>query len=420
MNYRKMTSQSTTTNHHEYFKDQGINAVNVYNSIVGRVFRIEDTTYGTTKQGYIIRYRGELLIDSEEAYDRLSKAFRVHDITPLFRIIEGKQTIFLKKGVIKPKPSKTWVNIVLFSLTVLSMLYVGTTYSFMGVYDGPPEIDIQSVLPYLQESISGGLKFTFSLLAILLAHEFGHYFVSRYHKTAVSLPYFIPFPNILGTMGAVILTKEIPKNKKSILDIGIAGPLAGLIVTIPVVIWGLSTSNLNRLSTNLVNTAFEGNSILYLALKYLVHGQMLPQPATYGNLHPVLYWIRYFFTGTPLPHGGFDVTMNSVALAGWAGILVTGMNLIPIGQLDGGHLLYGVLGQKTQKVIPFMLGALFLLGLAWNGWWLFFLILFFFNRRHSELLDEITPLDQKRKILALFGLFVFLLVFIPVPWMQIF
>jgi hypothetical protein len=392
----------------------------VYTSIVRRVFRIDDTTHGTSKQDFLIRYRGKLIIDSEVAYDKLEKAFLDHEITPLFRYIDGKQTIFLKKGVIRPKPSRIWVNIVLFLLTVISMLYVGTMYSLGGVYDGPPEINIETIAPFLRESIGGGIGFAISILAILLAHEFGHYFVSRYHKTEVSLPYFIPFPNILGTLGAVILTKQIPKNKKTIFDIGIAGPLAGLIVTIPVLIYGLATSDLSQLPLNLENTAFEGNSILYLGLKYIVHGQMLPTPASYGNLSPVLYWLRYFFTGNPLPHGGVDVTMNSVALAGWAGILVTGMNLIPIGQLDGGHLLYGVLGQKTRKIRPFILGLLFLLGLAWNGWWFFFIILFFFNRRHSELLDEITPLDQTRKIMALFGFFVFILVFIPVPWMQAF
>ncbi len=414
-----MNSQSEIINNPDNYGNQGTSDYPIYSSIVGRVFRIDDTTFGTAKQGFIIRYRGKLLMDSEMAYDKLANDFRVHKITPLFRIIDGKHTIFLKRGVIQPRPSKMWVNILLFIITVISVLYVGTMYSLMGIYEGP-SIDYQSISPFLLESLNGGLKFTFSLLGILLAHEFGHYFVSRFHKTEVSLPYFIPFPNILGTMGAVILTKEIPKNKKTILDIGIAGPLAGLIVTIPVLIWGLSTSNLNQLPANLENTAFEGNSLLYLGLKYLVHGQLLPQPASYGNISPILYWIRYFFTGKPLPISGIDVTMNSVALAGWAGILVTGMNLIPIGQLDGGHLLYGVLGQKTQKVVPFVLGALFLLGLAWNGWWFFFLILFFLNRRHSELLDEITPLDKKRKILAILGLGVFLIVFIPVPWMQMF
>jgi membrane-associated protease RseP (regulator of RpoE activity) len=254
------------------------------------------------------------------------------------------------------------------------------------------------------------------MLGILLAHEFGHFFVSRFHKTNVSLPYFLPFPNLLGTMGAVIVTKQIPKNKKIILDIGIAGPLAGLIVTIPVLIWGLATSELHQLDHQLApGIMFEGNSILYLGMKYLVHGKLLPEPAPYGNLSPVLYWIRYFFTGMPLPNGGVDVTMNSVALAGWAGIFVTGMNLIPIGQLDGGHLLYGIFGQKTQKAMPFILGVMFLLGFAWPGWWLFFVLQIFLNRRHHELLDEITPLDNKRKWIAIFGIIVFLLVFVPVP-----
>ena len=154
-------------------------------------------------------------------------------------------------------------------------------------------------------------------------------------------------------------------------------------------------------------------------MKYLVHGKFLPEPATYGGISPILYWIRYFFTGAPLPHGGVDVTMNSIALAGWAGIFVTGMNLIPIGQLDGGHLLYGIFGQKTQKAMPYILAMLFLLGFAWNGWWLFIILQLLLDRRHHELLDEITPLDKKRIWIAVLSLILFILVFVPVPMVGI-
>ena len=194
---------------------------------------IEDTTWGTPKEGFLVRYRGELYIDSEIAYQKLADSFRIHDLTPLFRVVDGKQTIYLRQGVIEPKPSKVWVNILLFSLTVVSMLYVGTMYTLGGVYDGPAAASFNELLPYFKDSFGGGVAFTVSILAILLSHEFGHYFMARYHKTEVSLPYFLPFPNLLGTLGAVIFTKEIPRNKKVLLDIGIAGPLAGLVVTVP-------------------------------------------------------------------------------------------------------------------------------------------------------------------------------------------
>jgi Zn-dependent protease len=388
----------------------------VYISIIRRVFRIDDITWGSAKQGFILRARGELLIDSEEAYDQLSTSFKSRNITPLFRIIDGKETIFLKDGVITPKPSRTWINGLLFLLTVISMLYVGTTYTLGGVYNGQGSIQLESIYPFLKESLRGGIAFTVSMLAILLSHEFGHFFMARHHKTSVSLPYFLPFPNLLGTLGAVILTKQIPKNKKILLDIGIAGPLAGLVVTIPVLFIGLSTSDVHQLPAVIpAGLGFEGNSILYLIMKYVIHGMWLPQPVSFNGLSPVIYWIRYFFTGLPLPTGGIDVTMNSVALAGWAGLLVTGLNLIPVGQLDGGHLIYGIFGKWTEKMMPFIIISLAVLGFFWSGWWLWAVLLLVFNRKHGEILDEITSLDSKRKVIAVIGLIAFILVFMPVP-----
>jgi membrane-associated protease RseP (regulator of RpoE activity) len=396
--------------------DNDTKKADLLTNIIRKVFSIQDITLGSPKENFLIRYRGKFITNTETAYDKLAEQLTQYDITPLFRTVKGDQTIFLREGIIQPRPSKVWVNILLFSLTILSMLYVGTMYTLGGTYEGPPFSSFQEMLPYIRDSLGGGIAFTLSILAILLAHEFGHYFTARYHKTQVSLPYFLPFPSLLGTLGAVILTKEVPRNKKVLLDIGIAGPLAGLVVTIPVLIIGLATSEVHQLPTELpTGMGFEGNSILYLILKYLVHGMWLPQPADFGNLNPLIYWIRYFFTGLPFPRGGVDVTMNSVALAGWAGLLVTGLNLIPVGQLDGGHLLYGILGRRTEKIIPIIIAILAILGFFWSGWWLWAVLLLVFNRKHGEPLDDITPLDDKRKLIALVGLVVFVFVFIPVP-----
>lgn len=109
------------------------------------------------------------------------------------------------------------------------------------------------------------------------------------------------------------------------------------------------------------------------------------------------------------------MTMNPVALAGWAGLLVTGLNLIPVGQLDGGHLIYGIFGRKTKRISPIIIGILLILGFFWNGWWLWAVLLLLFNRNHGEPLDDITPLDTRRKIVAILGLIAFTLVFMPVP-----
>jgi membrane-associated protease RseP (regulator of RpoE activity) len=384
-----------------------------YTSYVSQIMRIESREWGKSNQNYIIRYRGQIYGDSSKAYDKLSNNLKPLDITPLFRLEEERQTIVLLKGVIKPKPSNKWINFILFILTVFSVLFAGVFSN----YSGPLILDFDLIWPHLLEALKLGLAFTVSLLAILLAHEFGHYLAARYHKTFVTLPYFIPFPlSPFGTMGAFIQLKEPPKNKRILLDIGIAGPLAGLVIAIPVLLIGLSLSEVDRLPLVLNQAvSLEGNSILYLLAKYIVFGQWLPTPGGYGGLAPLIYWVRYFFTGLPLPFGGIDVLLHPVAWAGWAGLLVTALNLIPAGQLDGGHILYSLLGKRSRIVLPFVLIALIALGTVWSGWWLWALLIFLLGRVHAEPLDQITTLDPNRKVLAVFGLLVFILVFTPVP-----
>jgi len=265
-----------------------------------------------------------------------------------------------------------------------------------------------------------GWPFTVSLLGILLAHEFGHYLAGRARGVKVTLPYFIPFPfSYFGTMGAFISMKEVPKNKKHMLEIGIAGPLAGLLVTLPVLMIGLNLSTVGPIAVEIAPGTvqfLEGNSVLYLLAKYITFGKLFPQPASYGGIAPVFYWLRYFFTGQPLPLGGIDVQIHPVAWAGWAGLFVTALNLIPVGQLDGGHILSMLLGkERSKKVFPFVLGGLILLGFAWQGWWLWAALVLFFGRRYAEPLDQITPIDRTHKILGIIALVIFLLIFSPVP-----
>jgi Zn-dependent protease len=391
---------------------------NHFTSLVARVMRIEATTWGSQKERYLLKYRGQLLLESDIAYDQLAEALKPHQITPMFRIEDEQPTIILLDGVIEPKPSNPWVNLVLFVLTVVSVLLAGTLYS----YQGPVSEDSGSMIRQIFSNLWTGWPFAVSLLAILLAHEFGHYLAARYHRSAVTLPYFIPFPlSILGTMGAFIQLKSPPKNRNTLLDIGAAGPYAGLIVAIPVLIYGLATSDLHVLPSVLTQgQGFEGNSIFYLLTKFAVFGEWLPKPESYQGIAPLFYWLRYFFTGSPLPHGGLDVTLNQVAWAGWAGLLVTALNLIPAGQLDGGHMLYVLVGDKSRKLLPVILIALVLLGFVWPSWWLWVLILLFLGRYHAEPLDQITPLDPRRRAVAAFGLVLFVLLFMPVPLLTVF
>jgi len=386
-------------------------AQEILSSLVSSVFRIEDLTLGAASDNFLVRYRGQLLLDSIEAYAQLTEKLRPYQLTPLFRQeANGGQMILLTNRLPEPKPSNWWINVGLFLLTVISVVWTGSLYADPALLAGAAT-PLQSVWLSL---LHGGFPFAISLLGILLAHEFGHYFATRYHHTAATLPYFIPFPSLLGTLGAVIVWKELPRNKRVLFDVGIAGPLAGLIVAIPVVLYGLFVSTTGPIETS-PNMFIEGNSLLYLFAKFVVFGRLLPAPVSYGDLTPALYWLKFFFTGLPFPIGGTDVFISPIAMAGWAGLLVTALNLIPAGQLDGGHVMGVLFGKKLKYALPVIMVLMGLLGFFWNGWWLWMALLFFFGRQSAEPLDQITELDPGRRALAIFMIFVFILVFMPVP-----
>src|SRR3972149_10447972 len=275
----------------------------VITPLIASYFDIEQIVPGGGQYPFVRRYAGRLRTDSVRAYAALSKDLKAHKLTPLF-LEEGKQQIIqLMPGLPKPRPSNPWVNLALFTLTIVSVLVAGTLYTF----EGPEPSSTTELLKMLWNNLGQGIPFTISLLAILLAHEFGHYLAGRYHKTAVTLPYFLPFPfSPFGTLGAFIQLKEPPRNRRVLLDIGIAGPLAGLVVAIRVLLIGLALSDLNQIPTALPEGqafSLEGNSILYLLAKFLVHGQLLPAPASFGAVSPIVYWVRYLFTGQPSPTG---------------------------------------------------------------------------------------------------------------------
>ncbi|NLG95929.1 MAG: site-2 protease family protein [Chloroflexi bacterium] len=381
--------------------------------MVRRVFRIEEMVRGDERQGYLMRYAGQLITeDSEAAYDQLYKQMEPYNVTPLFRWEDKRHAIILVEGRPKPKAGNPLVNLVLFILTLMSVALAGWLYQATEL----PTNFLQAIPQIFVQ----GLVFAGPLLLILGTHEFGHYLMGRYHGVHVSLPYFIPFPlSYFGTMGAFINMKEPPKNRRQLLDIGLAGPLAGLAVAIPVLIIGLLLSDISPLPNSIPRgqaLQLEGNSVLYLFLKYLVFGELLPAPASYGDTPVWLYWLRFFFTGRPIPFGGSDVLLHPVAWAGWAGILVTALNLIPAGQLDGGHAMYVLVGRKNaQRLLPFILAGIAVLGLFWAGWWLWVALIFFLGRAYAEPLDQITPLDAPRRWLALLAIVIFFLVFTPVP-----
>lgn len=384
----------------------------ILSNFVSRIFRIEDVTLGEPARGLIARYRGRLITeDSAAAYDQLAGQLKPYDITPLFRQEKDQQIIYLVPKKPEPRPTRVSVNIILFLLTVFSVMLAGAQP------EGPIPNNFVGQVLALFKSILTGWPFALSLLGILAAHEFGHYLMSRYHKTPATLPYFIPLPfSPLGTLGAAIVMQGIPKNKRVLFDIGVAGPLAGIIVAIPVLLYGLSISRLSVIGSTAGMIQQEGNSLLYLLAKYIMFGKLLPAPASTQGVPLALYWLRYFFTGQPAPFGATDVLIHPVAFAGWAGLLVTALNLIPAGTLDGGHLIYSLFGDKAAKAFPFIFGALILMGLFWNGWWIWAVLLLWLGRVHAEPLDQITQLDSKRRWVAALVIVIFILTFSPVPF----
>jgi membrane-associated protease RseP (regulator of RpoE activity) len=384
--------------------------IEILNSIVSRIFHIDDVTTGDPQKGWLVRYRGLLMgDDSAAAYDTLADSLRPFGLTPLFRKEGERHLIFLAPSIPEVKKRAPVVNIVLFLLTVLSVMLAGATP------EGTAPTGTLEQMLWLLKSILTGWPFALSLLGILLAHEFGHYLMSRHHKTAATLPFFIPLPfSILGTMGAFIQMQAVPKNKRVLFDIGVAGPLAGMVVAIPVLFLGLTLSKLGPILPD-PNGFIEGNSLLYLISKYMVFGQFLPAPAATSGLPLLLHWVQYFFTGQPVPFGGTDVFIHPVAFAGWAGLLVTALNLIPVGTLDGGHVTYALFGEKVRKAYPFILAILGVLGLVWATWWFWAVLLLWLGRVHAEPLDQITEIDPPRRLIGAFTIVLFILVFSPVP-----
>jgi membrane-associated protease RseP (regulator of RpoE activity) len=396
-------------------------------NFVSRIFRVEDVTAGEPKE-WIVRYRGHLLgEDTVAAYDQLADALRPYNITPLFRKEQGdKQVIFLVPSPAIPKlGSRLYINIILFILTVFSVMLMGV--------DIPPEAlsaNGTASISYLFLHILSGWPFALSMMGILFAHEMGHYIMCRYYKVPATLPYFLPAPLLspLGTLGAFIMMRGIPKNKRVLFDVGIAGPLAGLVIAIPVLFIGLSLSRLGPIgpASDGMHGFLEGNSIGYLLAKYLTFGKLLPEPVSMNGLPPFIYWLQYFLTGHPIPFNGMDVMLHNVALAGWAGLLVTALNLVPVGTLDGGHVAYGLFGEKARRIFPIAIGTLIALSFlpvlltlslgAFNfSWLLWVFILFWLGNVRTQPLDDITPLDGKRRALGFIMLLIFVLLFTPIP-----
>jgi len=293
--------------------------------------------------------------------------------------------------MIKPN-RRIWLNIILFVATVLSTFFVGITWSlsfkYADVISQSPQIDLNVKIFEDPQIISLSIVYAFVLIGILLGHELGHFLTCQYYKINASLPYFIPAPTLIGTLGAFIKIKSPITRKQQLFDIGVAGPLVGFILSVPTLIYGLS------LSRAVPAIPREESLIFGEPLILKIVGSMI-----FKNIPP-----------------DFDVILHPVAFAGWVGIFVTALNLFPIGQLDGGHISYALLGPKSRNLAKLFLGIFIFLGIFfWIGWFIWVFIILLLGLRHPRVVDEGTPLSPRRKLLGFVVFIIFILSFIPDP-----
>jgi membrane-associated protease RseP (regulator of RpoE activity) len=311
----------------------------------------------------------------------------------------------MDEAIVRASPRRfPALHLALFLATVATTLWAGYGLS-----------PLAARAPTLPNVIRGGLPFAASLVAILFCHEMGHYLVARWHGVRATLPYFIPVPFGAGTLGAVIRMRSQLPSRRAALDIAAAGPIAGLLVAVPLLLWGLAHSELQAVSGPAVGSA--------MASPYALVRALLSGAPVLAGEPTVQFFGDSLLTAAAarLVHGtlppGTDLALHPVAFAAWLGLLVTTLNLMPMGQLDGGHVLYALLGRRLAHLGSRLVSAGLLLAglfLSWNWlvWWA--VTRFAVGLRHPPSVEE-GPLDPARGAIAVLSLVLFALTFVPVP-----
>lgn len=222
----------------------------------------------------------------------------------------------------------------------------------------------------------------------------GHYFMSQRYGIRATLPFFLPFPfSPFGTLGAVIRMESAVSSRKALFDTGIAGPLASLILSIPAIAIGLKLSAVIPTHQLREGTIRLADPILFSIIQKLVIGD-IPE--------------------------NFDIVLHPIGYAGWVGLFVTALNLFPVGQLDGGHIIYALFGKKSRNVFLFAIGAMAFITIFYNpGWILMLILMVLFGFRHPAPLDDHTPIDGRRKFIGALMFLIFLISFTPAPFPQL-
>lgn len=372
--------------------DQGLNPpVDPSTEVLAERFHV----YGVRRDGERLLYFGEPLVETEEVEVGVWQAFRDAGYEVQLRRQAGGRDevghVLIAEPVSIGVDGIPWTNLVLFVATLLSTLYVGSVWYY---------IDLSGNLWAMFEA----WPFALGVMAVLGIHELGHYVMSRYHGVRASLPYFLPVPTIFGTMGAVIkISGRIP-SRRALFDIGVAGPIAGILATIVITVIGLHLPPVTAPSS-----VVESEAAIQLSMGY----------------PPLLEALALAFD-QPLRFDDPATSVNPLVIAGWLGMFITFLNLIPVGQLDGGHItraMFGDIQKRVGYIIPvslFGLAALLYLGLSvplhaivvWLFWGMFAMILAFVGPA-TPVDDE--RLDTRRKTIGIMTFAIGILCFVPVP-----
>lgn len=341
---------------------------------------------GRKAVGDVLQFEGTLRGKTEEVFQKIREAFKGEPVTPL--MLEGEtnevRVVVLPKAMTSPaaKATRWWLHWLLFGATLMTTTWAGALQAGVNLLEQP-------------ERFAVGLPYSLGLLLILGAHELGHYYTAKAHGIQVTPPYFIPVPFALGTFGAFIKIKSLTPNRRALFDVAVAGPLAGLVFAIPALLIGLRLSRVipgnvpGLLGAAGVNI---DSSVLMACLARLSLGVSA--------------------------QGGSHLLLHPLAFAGWLGLIVTALNLLPIGQLDGGHISHAVFGsRKAHGVSMAALAALFFLALfVWPGLMFWAFIVYFIAGTHdSPAANDVTPLDPGRRALGYFSFLLLMLIIVPVP-----
>ncbi|NYT10923.1 MAG: site-2 protease family protein [Methanomassiliicoccales archaeon] len=355
-----------------------IQEIEVIKSVVGKYFPIYDVKVSFDS---MTLYVSPVLETLDSDFEKMRKELGVKKYIPVLNRTAGEYVIQIVKRP-ELRTRSIWVNWIMLIATIASTVFAG---AFLWS-------DYQQVELFDPGTFAwGALFFAFPLLAILGVHELAHYLMSKRHGVDASLPFFIPSVPPLGTFGAFISMRDPMPNRKALLDIGVAGPLAGLVVTIPVTIIGL-----------------------YLTAQGDVQIGGVGELGAIGLSVPPLFEVF-----TYLIHVPDNVALHPTGFAAWVGFLVTAINLLPSGQLDGGHIARALLGDNARYLSYITIGALFLMGLIFPGWLFFAIIILFLGLRHPPPLNDISKIGPKRQVVGAIALVILLTSFVPVPMFTI-